>query len=341
LADSGDGPVFAPSVSSYPGPMSRWDSETWAPATTEAADPTALEVTTARDVPLGGLRAMTVRRTLPNRSRTTIGPWCFIDHYGPDDVADTGGMSVPPHPHTGLQTVSWLFDGEVQHRDSTGVEATVAPGSINLMNAGAGISHSEVSTSTGLLHGVQLWLVLPDSSRHEPAFFAAEQIDKHQQGDGHLQVFLGSLQGISSSIPPAWPGVGAEFSLDPQGTMTLSVENDYEHAVLLDAGALTINGEALNQHELGYLAPGHHQIELSNTTDLPARGLLLGGQPFEEEFVMWWNFIGRSHEEIEEFRNQWQASLSGERGPFGNLTHMSPLPAPEMPGIRLKARNRR
>jgi redox-sensitive bicupin YhaK (pirin superfamily) len=177
--------------------------------------------------------------------------------------------------------------------------------------------------------------------RHEPAFFAAEQIDKHQQGDGHLQVFLGSLQGISSSIPPAWPGLGAEFSLDPQGTMTLSVENEYEHAVLLDAGALTINGEALNQHELGYLAPGHHQIELSNITDLPARGLLLGGQPFEEEFVMWWNFIGRSHEEIEEFRNQWQASLSGERGPFGNLTHMSPLPAPEMPGVRLKARNRR
>ena len=105
----------------------------------------AVEVMTPREVPLGGPRAMHVRRTLPQRHRSLIGAWCFLDHYGPDEVADTGGMSVAPHPHTGLQTVSWLFTGEVEHRDSAGHHAMVRPGELNLMTAGRGISHSEVS----------------------------------------------------------------------------------------------------------------------------------------------------------------------------------------------------
>ncbi len=130
---------------------------------------TGVEVMTPRDVPLGGPRAMTVRRTLPQRQRSLIGAWCFLDHYGPDHVADTGGMSVPPHPHTGLQTVSWLFTGEVEHRDSAGHHAMVRPGELNLMTAGHGISHSEVSTpETTVLHGAQLWVALPSrrTGRH-------------------------------------------------------------------------------------------------------------------------------------------------------------------------------
>lgn len=131
---------------------------------------TKVEVLTARDVPLGGPRAMTVRRTLPQRARTLIGAWCFADHYGPDLVADSGGMDVAPHPHTGLQTVSWLFTGEIEHRDSLGTHAFVRPGEINLMTGGHGISHSEVSTpDTTVLHDVQLWLALPDEHRHAPA----------------------------------------------------------------------------------------------------------------------------------------------------------------------------
>ncbi|MGH3365223.1 MAG: pirin family protein, partial [Nocardioidaceae bacterium] len=125
-----------------------------------------VEVVTSREVPLGGPRAMTVRRTLPQRQRSLIGAWCFVDHYGPDDVASTGGMDVPPHPHTGLQTVSWLFTGEIEHRDSLGSHAMVHPGELNLMTAGRGIAHSEVSTpATNTLHGVQLWLALPDHAR--------------------------------------------------------------------------------------------------------------------------------------------------------------------------------
>ena len=128
-----------------------------------AAGPGGIEVIAPREVPLGGPRAMRVRRTLPSRQRSLIGAWCFVDHYGPDDVADTGGMKVPPHPHTGLQTVSWLFEGEVEHRDSAGHSAMVRPGELNLMTAGRGISHSEVSPSGAtVLHGAQLWVALPD-----------------------------------------------------------------------------------------------------------------------------------------------------------------------------------
>ncbi|MFC6342400.1 pirin family protein, partial [Nocardioides hankookensis] len=120
------------------------------------APASGVEIMTPRDVPLGGPRAMRVRRTLPQRERSLIGAWCFVDHYGPDDVADTGGMVVPPHPHTGLQTVSWLFTGEVEHRDSAGHHAMVRPGEVNLMTAGRGISHSEVSPpTTTTLHGAQ------------------------------------------------------------------------------------------------------------------------------------------------------------------------------------------
>ena len=132
-----------------------------------------VEIMTPRDVPLGGPRAMRVRRTLPQRERSLIGAWCFVDHYGPDEVADSGGMVVPPHPHTGLQTVSWLFTGEVEHRDSAGHHAMVRPGEVNLMTAGRGISHSEVSPpSTSTLHGAQLWVALPDSARHTDPGFA-------------------------------------------------------------------------------------------------------------------------------------------------------------------------
>ena len=162
-----------------------------------------------REVPLGGPRAMHVRRTLPQRHRSLIGAWCFLDHYGPDEVADSGGMSVAPHPHTGLQTVSWLFTGEVEHRDSAGNHAMVRPGELNLMTAGRGISHSEVSpSSTSTLHGAQLWLALPESARHtDPGFdhYAPPAVS----GDGWTaRVFLGSLLGSTSPVSTYSPLLG-------------------------------------------------------------------------------------------------------------------------------------
>lgn len=160
-----------------------------------------VEVLTPRDVPLGGPRAMTVRRTLPQRARTLIGAWCFIDHYGPDDVAETGGMDVAPHPHIGLQTVSWLFSGEIEHRDSLGSHAFVRPGELNLMTGGHGISHTEVSTpGTALLHGVQLWVAL-DAHRHTGRDFRHHVPAPVHLDGAVIRVFLGSLAGDTSPVP--------------------------------------------------------------------------------------------------------------------------------------------
>jgi redox-sensitive bicupin YhaK (pirin superfamily) len=301
-----------------------------------------VEILTPREVPLGGLRAMTVRRTLPQRERSLVGAWCFLDHYGPDDVADTGGMSVPPHPHTGLQTVSWLFTGEIEHRDSAGHHALVRPGELNLMTAGHGISHSEVSTAaTTTLHGAQLWVALPDAARDgAPGFehYAPPEVT----GDGWaVRVFVGSLLGSTSPVATATPLLGAEVLLGPGAALELDVDATYEHGVLADTGVVRAAGAEVKEHELAYLAPGSGRLTLEAGDD-GARLLLLGGPPFSEPIVMWWNFVGRTHEEVVGYRDAWQTQLAagyddGRFGiPVGN--ELPPIPAPPLPNARLKER---
>ena len=135
-------------------------------------DVTGVEVLAPREVPLGGPRALLVRRTLPQRARSLIGAWCFVDSYGPTPAPRAGVMDTPPHPHTGLQTVSWLYEGQIEHRDSTGAHQLIDPGQVNLMTAGRGIQHSEVSTTAAAtLHGVQLWTALPEAARGAAPFF--------------------------------------------------------------------------------------------------------------------------------------------------------------------------
>ncbi|MCF3122573.1 pirin family protein [Streptomyces arenae] len=295
------------------------------------------DVLSARDVPLGGPRSMTVRRTLPQRARTLIGAWCFADHYGPDDVAETGGMDVAPHPHTGLQTVSWLFSGEIEHRDSLGSHALVRPGELNLMTGGHGISHTEVSTPrTTVLHGVQLWVALPDEHRH-----AARDFQHHAPAPVHLdgaraRVFLGTLAGETSPVRTFTPLLGAELVLDPHATVTFAVDADFEHGLLVDQGRVRMAGTLLDRAELGYLGSGRTALTLTNETDTPARVILLGGTPFEEEIVMWWNFIGRSHEDIVQARQAWEAASDR----FGEVEGYpgARLPAPALPNATIAPR---
>jgi quercetin 2,3-dioxygenase len=275
-----------------------------------AAPAAAVEILQPRQVPLGGPRAMTVSRTLPQRQRSLIGGWCFIDHYGPDLVAHTGGMYVPPHPHTCLQTVSWLFTGEVEHRDSAGNHALIRPGELNLMTAGRGISHSEVSApGTSVLHGAQLWVALPAASRFtDPGFehYAPDPVP----GDGFTaRVFLGSLLGSSSPVVSHSPLVGAEISIAAGGLLRVPADPAFEHGVLVDAGTVTLNGAVVERAQLGYVTRGADVIELRAGGEGGARVLLLGGAPLGEQIVMWWNFIGRSHEEIVAFRANWQARI--------------------------------
>ncbi|GAB3129714.1 pirin family protein [Tsukamurella serpentis] len=313
-----------------------------------AVPDSGVEVIAAREVPLGGPRAMTVRRTLPTRQRSMIGAWCFADHYGPDQVSSSGGMNVPPHPHTGLQTVSWLFEGEIEHRDSAGVVAPVLPGELNLMSAGAGISHSEVSTgSTVRLHGVQLWLALPDRARHAPNGFqhyAPPAVDVPDVRSGApaatVRVFAGELAGSRAEVVTATELLGAELVLAPGARIALTVDPRFEHGVLLDTERMIVDGVRLAHGDLGYLAPGPAGLRLHNPTEAPARAVLLGGVPFDEDIVMWWNFVGRSHDEIAEYRAQWQARA--ER--FGTVEGWRDdqyLPAPPLPTTRLTPRRRR
>lgn len=308
--------------------------------------PAALQVMTPRQVPLGGPRAMTVRRTLPQRERSLIGAWCFVDHYGPDDVATTGGMVVAPHPHTGLQTVSWLFTGEVEHRDSAGHRAMVRPGEVNLMTAGRGISHSENSTpGTTVLHGAQLWVALPDAALDAaPAF--EHHVPEPVRGEGHeLRVFLGALAGVTSPVATHTPLLGAEVLLDAGAVLDLDVDPAFEHGVLVDLGdgasALAVDGGALGRDELGYLAPGRSSLRLEAGA-APVRLLLLGGPPFESSIVMWWNFVGRTHEDVVAAREDWQRQVAGGRdedGRFGVVaSEQERIPAPELPHVRLRER---
>lgn len=274
-----------------------------------------------RPVPLGGLRAMTVRRLLPSRDRRMVGAWCFIDHYGPDDVAVTGGMRVAPHPHTGLQTASWIFTGTIEHRDSLGTVADVRPGELNLMTAGYGINHSEYSTpDTTVLHGIQLWIALPHQDMNTPpAFenFVPEALTFDGQGSGQdasapapvqARVFLGEL-GVavdgqtrtgSSPVTTFSPLLGAEILVGapgsvpgvdknpaddaPRRTITLTLNPEYEHGFVVDTGALLIRGQQVAADEMLFIEPGTTELTIEAIGD--TRLILLGGAPFGEEIAI-------------------------------------------------------
>ncbi|AKU14659.1 pirin family protein [Luteipulveratus mongoliensis] len=302
------------------------------------------QLLTAREVPLGGLRAMPVRRTLPQRARSLIGAWCFVDHYGPDDVSVTGGMGVAGHPHTGLQTVSWLFSGEIEHRDTIGSHASIRPGQMNLMTAGSGIAHSEYSTSaTTMLHGAQLWVALPDEFRETaPAFEHYSPTPVDVDGASVL-VFLGSLLGSTSPVTTFTPLIGAEVTLRPGQTLDVPVDPVYEHGVLIDTGSATIAGVEAKRSELVYQPTGCSMLTLRGADDEATRVLVLGGEPLGEQILMWWNFVGRTQEEVTAYREAWERERAGSSGGgrYGDFPESweETIPAPALPAsVRLKMR---
>ncbi len=301
-----------------------------------------MRILSPRTVPLGGVRAMTVRRTLPQRGRSTIGAWCFLDHFGPDVVSESSGMVVPPHPHTGLQTVTWLFAGEIEHRDSVGSRQLIAPGSVNLMTAGAGISHSEVSLPTStIVHGVQLWVALPDADRHVAPFFEHHVAPRVALGDAQVTVFVGALAGVSSPATTFSPLVGIEIVAPATSSFVIPVDATFEHGILVDAGEIRVNGEAATQDELAFFDVGTKELRIQ-TGETAVRLVLIGGTPFTEELVMWWNFLGRSHDEIVAFREQWQGDVidgGDDVGIFGHVDYDGlAIPAPAMPTVILRSR---
>ena len=290
------------------------------------------ELTEARVARVGD---MTVRRLLPLRLRRSVGAWCFVDHYGPMSVDGVTGMRVPPHPHIGLQTVTWLLSGNVLHRDSLGSEQVIRPGQLNLMTAGRGIAHSEESPAEHdpSLHGVQLWVALPDASRHtEPAFAHHAELPATGIGGFEVTVFAGSLGGARSPARMFSEIVGAELAARRDASGSLPLAASHEHVIFVATGSARVDGApdatVLRPGQLLYLDTGREQVGVSAAAG--SRLFLLGGVPLGEQLVMWWNLVARTPEEIEAAVADWRA------GRFGTVAGYDgePLPAPPLVALR-------
>lgn len=251
----------------------------------------------------------TVRRLLPARRRRTVGAWCFADHYGPDSVDGGLGMQVPPHPHIGLQTVTWLFAGRVLHNDSIDNEQVIEPGQLNLMTAGRGISHAERSPLDHgqWLHGLQLWVALPDRARWmAPAFEHYATLPVAGAGPFTVTVFAGSFGDLTSPATVHSELVGAQIDAPRGGAGSLLVQPDHEHALWVTDGQARLDGVALVSGRLVYLPPGRDRLALS--TDHDTRFVLIGGKPSTEDILMWWNFVGRTPDELAAAATDWPTS---------------------------------
>lgn len=286
-----------------------------------------------RVVPLGGVRGLEVRRTLPSKGLPTIGGWCFLDHFGPTRQT----MEVLPHPHTGLQTVTWPLDGPIRHRDNLGSNVVLKPGELNIMTSGDGVSHSEFSEGPpAQMHGIQFWVALPEDRRHGPADF--EHFDDLPIAEGNgwqATVFVGEFGGVSSPAKVYSPLVGAELRFEA-GNHEIELNPDFEHGLLAIDATVELDGQRVDQHSLRYLTTGRNTLKID--TYSPTTIVLLGGKPWDEPLVMWWNFVGRSHEEIVEAREEWEANSDR----FGHVDGHDGkrIPAPPMPPVRLKPRIR-
>lgn len=260
---------------------------------------------------------MTIERFLPTKQLRMIGAWAFLDHIGPADISQSEGVQVGPHPHTGLQTFTWMIEGELLHRDSLGYEQLIRPGQVNLMTAGKGISHSEESPvgRSAAFHGAQLWIALPERYRFiEPAFEHFSELPKAEISGLNITVVAGAAFGLNAPAQFYSPLMAADFFARDSQLAVLELTPAFEYGVLVLDGSINVAGETLDSTELLYLSCGRKHIEIK--ANKGSRFLLIGGEPFEEDILMWWNFIGRSKDEISSFVADWN---SGESMDFGKV----------------------
>lgn len=272
----------------------------------------------------------TVVRHLPKRTHRTVGAWCFADHFGPEDVA-TDPMAVGPHPHIGLQTVTWLYSGEVRHTDSVGSDQLIRPGQLNLMTAGRGVAHAEQSPvdAVGELHGMQLWVALPEATRWDaPAFEHHAELPVATLPGAEVTVMVGGLAGLAGVVSPARidsPMVGLDVTL--RGRAEVPLDPTFEHGVLVIEGPVSVDGEVVEPGVTAYLPPGRSSVTLDGETHV----MVLGGAPFESEILMSWNFVARTPAEMDDAYAAWAEVVADGGGSerFGDVR--SPLglvPAP-------------
>jgi quercetin 2,3-dioxygenase len=295
-------------------------------ATAEPHD-ASIEALPGHHVHLG---ALAIRRVLPVRQRRVIGPWCFFDRFGPLTFTQGKPMDVAPHPHMGLQTVSWLLEGEIIHHDSLGYEGLLRPGELNLMTAGRGITHAEETPErhSGVLNGVQLWVALPGQLRHtDPSFQHLTTLPSMEWPAGRVTIIMGELNGVASSATAFSPIVGADVIVDAGGRLDVPLDTRFEHAVLLMAGDASLEGVEIDRDTLYYIGMGRDETVVA--TRQGARLLLIGGVPFGERLVMWWNFVARTSDEIDAARRDWIEhrrfdDVKAYRGPRLDAPPLSP-----------------
>jgi redox-sensitive bicupin YhaK (pirin superfamily) len=277
---------------------------------------------------LGGFK---VRRTLPSRPRTMVGPFIFVDQFGPAQLSPGDGMDVRPHPHINLATVTYLFGGAIDHRDSLGTCARIEPGAVNLMTAGRGIVHSERSPASerqggAIMSGMQTWLALPDGREEiDPAF---EHVEANAlpsiEGDGvTARVIMGSLWGRTAPTTCYAETIYADIRLEPGASVPIDAGAD-ERAVLIALGDATLDGEPLDLYTLYILKPG---VPMTLRSESGARAILLGGEGFATPRHVWWNFVSSSRDRINQAKHDWKDGrfplVPGDSDEF--------IPLPEVP----------
>ncbi|TVR79235.1 MAG: pirin family protein [Rhodospirillales bacterium] len=257
---------------------------------------------------LGGFQ---VRRVLPAPARQMVGPFIFFDQMGPADFAPGTGIDVRPHPHIGLATVTYLFTGEILHRDSLGTVQSIRPGAVNWMTAGRGITHSErtgpdVRAAGGALAGIQAWVALPETAEEVDPDFSHHGSDALPllDDDGvRVRVIAGSLAGVASPVPTAWPMVYADAVLDAGGRFRLPPEH-VDRAIYVVSGAVAVGGTTVPQGRMAVFRSGRG-IDIK--AEAPARVMIAGGEPMDGPRHIWWNFVSSSRDRIEQAKADWQA----------------------------------
>ncbi len=275
-----------------------------------------------------------IRRALPNRRRRMVGAWCFLDHAGPADYAAGRGLVVGPHPHIGLQTFSWMIEGRILHTDSLGFRQWIEPGQVNLMTAGRGISHAEESPSDapGRFQLAQLWIALPDAERHrEPSFHHYPELPVLERGGFRITVLAGEFAGERAPAQVHSPLVGVDLAADGPARAELVLDPAFEHGAMALEGEVNVGGEPLATGALLYFGAGRERLVVEAGSH--ARLLLVGGAPFGEEVLLWWNFVARTYGEMERATLDWL-----EGGRFGEVkgARGARLVAPDLKGLRLR-----
>jgi redox-sensitive bicupin YhaK (pirin superfamily) len=287
---------------------------------------TILKAVTPVTHDLGGFQ---VRRAVPSPECRMVGPFVFVDQFGPARLEAGQGMDVRPHPHINLATVTWLFKGAIDHRDSLGTHSTIRPGTVNLMTAGSGIVHSERSPQSerdggAAMYGMQTWLALPDGREDiDPAFEAVSDLPTVEDSGVSARLIMGSLWGRRAPTTCYAETIYAEINLGPNGSIPIDAEAD-ERAVMLVAGDASIDGEPLPLYALLLLKPGEALVLRSAGG---GKVMLLGGEAFTSHRYVYWNFVSSSRDRIEQAKEDWKAGrfakVPGDEEEF--------IPLPERP----------